>query len=110
MLVGHKLTYFGQTGQLIFTELGIAIKDVADNEVFKAWDEHKIAIYLDGYIEQKINGKTREGNRNYVLIASDSNQEKHFFQVFGIIQMAYLLEQFKPLQEKGLMQISSKAA
>ncbi len=110
MLVGRKLTYFGQTGQLIFTELGIAIKDVAENEVFKAWNEHKIAIYLDGYIEQKINGKTRQGNRKCVLIASDNSAEKHFFQVFGKIQMAYLLEQLKPLQEKGFLKISAKAA
>ena len=97
VIVGRHIFYFGQTGELIFTDKGVTIKD-GDKEVFKAWDEHKISIYLDGYILQKVNGRKREGNRNYIEIASVTGVEKHFFQVFGKIQMDFLISQLKENQ------------
>ena len=106
VFVGRYITYFGQTGELIFTEQGITVKD-GDKEAFKAWGEYKIYIHLDGYIEQKVNGKKREGNRNYVEIATSTGTEKHFFQIFGKKQLDYLLEQLKPLKEDRLLKIAS---
>ena len=97
ILIGRHIFYFGQTGELIFTEQGITLKD-GDKEVFNAWDEHKISIYLDGYILQKVNGRKREGNRNYIEIASVTGVEKLYFQVFGKIQMDFLISQLKENQ------------
>jgi hypothetical protein len=106
VFVGRYITYFGQTGELIFTEQGITVKD-GDKEAFKAWSAHKIYIHLDGFINQKVNGKTREGNRNYVEIATSTGTEKHFFQIFGKKQLDYLMEQLKPLEEDRLLKMAS---
>jgi hypothetical protein len=106
ILIGRHIFYFGQTGELIFTEQGITVKD-GDKEAFKAWSKHKTYIHLDGFINQKVNGKTREGNRNYVEIATSTGTEKHFFQIFGKKQLDYLMEQLKPLEEDRLLKMAS---